>query len=100
MNRWPRHPPRSWPYFRYLETIADWLSGRDIPTAAARRYVGDTFAAPSGELDSAGADFAEAHTTPGGLNEGFARDLDAAGTYDAMRVGLDALLARIAKDFT
>jgi len=87
-------------YFRYLGTIADWLSGRGVPTAAARRYVADTFAALSGELDSPGADFAalaQAHTTPGGLNEQFARDLDAAGTYDAVQVALDAVLARIAQ---
>lgn len=87
-------------YFRYLGTIADWLSGHGIPTAAARRYVADTFASLSGELDSPGADFealAQAHTTPGGLNEQFARDLDAAGTYKAVQVGLDALLARIAE---
>lgn len=73
---------------------------RSIPAAAARRYVADTFAALSGELDSPGADFAalaQAHTTPGGLNEQFARDLDAAGTYDAVQAGLDALLARIAQ---
>ncbi|WP_353713399.1 pyrroline-5-carboxylate reductase dimerization domain-containing protein [Arthrobacter sp. K5] len=85
-------------YFRYLGTIADWLSSRGIPTAAARRYVADTFAALSGELDSPGADFAalaQSHTTPGGLNEQFARDLEAAGTYDAVQGGLDALLARI-----
>jgi pyrroline-5-carboxylate reductase len=87
-------------YFRYLGTIADWLSGRGIPTALARRYVADTFAALSGELDSPGADFAalaQAHTTSGGLNEQFARELDAAGTYDAVQVGLDAVLARIAQ---
>lgn len=85
-------------YFRYLGTIAGWLSSHGIPTAEARRYVADTFAALSGELDSPGADFAalaQAHTTPGGLNEQFARHLDAAGTYDAVEAGLDALLARI-----
>jgi pyrroline-5-carboxylate reductase len=85
-------------YFRYLGTIADWLSGSGIPTAAARRYVAGTFAALSGELDSPGADFAalaQAHTTPGGLNEQFARLLEAAGTYDAVQSGLDSILARI-----
>jgi len=87
-------------YFRYLGTIADWLSGGGVPAAAARRYVADTFAALSGELASPDADFAvlaQAHTTPGGLNEQFARVLDAAGTYDAVQVGLDAVLARIAQ---
>ena len=58
-------------YFRYLGTIADWLSGHGIPPASARAYVADTFAALSDELDSAGVDFAaltQAHITPGGLN--------------------------------
>ncbi len=87
-------------YFRYLATIADWLSGHGLPTAAARRYVADTFAALSSELESADADFAalaQAHTTPGGLNEQFADDLGAAGTYAAVQAGLDAVLARIAQ---
>ncbi|WP_087871896.1 NAD(P)-binding domain-containing protein [Arthrobacter globiformis] len=87
-------------YFRYLGTIAGWLSDRGVPSAAARRYVADTFAALSGELESPGADFAalaQAHTTPGGLNEQFARHLEAAGTYDAVQTGLDAVLARITR---
>ena len=86
-------------YFGYLGTIADWLAGRGIPAAEARRYVADTFAALSVELGAPGADFAalaRAHSTPGGLNEQFARDLGTAGVYDAVRAGLDAVLARIA----
>jgi pyrroline-5-carboxylate reductase len=85
-------------YFRYLGTIAGWLSDRGVPSASARRYVADTFAALSGELESPGAGFAalaQAHTTPGGLNEQFARHLEGAGTYDAVQTGLDAVLARI-----
>ena len=85
-------------YFRYLGTIADWLSAHGVPSAAARRYVADTFAALASELDAPEVDFAalaQAHTTPGGLNEQLARDLEAAGTYDAVRAGLDALLVRI-----
>ena len=85
-------------HFRYLETVADWLSRRGIATAAARRYVADVFAGLAGELDTPDADFstlAHAHATPGGLNEQFARDLAAAGTYDAVEAGLDAVLVRI-----
>ena len=85
-------------YFRYLETIADWLSGQGIPKAEAHRFVADTFAALSTELDSPEVDFValtRSHMTPGGLNEQFMRDIGAAGTYDAVRVGLDAVLARI-----
>ena len=87
-------------HFRYLETVADWLSRRGLPSAAARRYVADVFAALSSELDTPDADFsalAHAHATPGGLNEQFARDLAAAGTYDAVEAGLDAVLDRIAR---
>ena len=86
-------------YFGYLGAIADWLTGRGIPGPEARRYVADTFAALSVELGAPGADFgalANAHSTPGGLNEQFARDLGAAGVYDAVGDGLDAILARIA----
>ena len=85
-------------HFRYLATIADWLSGHGIPRLDAQRYVAATFGALSTELGSPGPDFAaltQTHMTPGGLNEQFARDIAAAGTYDAVRVGLDAVLARI-----
>lgn len=85
-------------YFRYLQTIADWLTAHGTPADNARRYVADTFAALSGELTTPDADFAalaRTHTTPGGLNEQFARDLDAAGIYRAVKVGLDDVLARI-----
>jgi pyrroline-5-carboxylate reductase len=85
-------------HFRYLGTIADWLVDHGIPEAGARGYVADTFAALADELRSPGQDFAalaRVHTTPGGLNEQFARGLDEAGVHDAVRAGLDALLARI-----
>lgn len=85
-------------HFRYLGTIADWLTDRGVPGAEARRYVADTFAALSDELLTPAADFAtlaRAHTTPGGLNEQFARSLDEAGVYDDVRAGLNAVLARI-----
>jgi pyrroline-5-carboxylate reductase len=86
-------------HYRYLGTIAGWLVDRGVPGAAARSYVADTFAALSDELGAPGSDFADlarAHTTPGGLNEQFARGLGEAGVYDAVRAGLDAVLARIA----
>lgn len=85
-------------YFRYLGTIAGWLAEHGIPAPAARRYVADTFAALAEELSAPDADFdalARAHATPGGLNEQLARDLTEAGVYDEVRVGLDAVLARI-----
>lgn len=84
-------------YFGYLGAIAGWLAAHGVEDADARRYVADTFAALAGELSAPGADFtalAAAHATPGGLNEQLARDLAEAGVYDAVRAGLDAVLAR------
>jgi pyrroline-5-carboxylate reductase len=85
-------------HFRYLGAIADWAADHGIARAEAGRYVADTFAALSGELAAPDLDFAalaQAHSTPGGLNEQFSRHLGDAGAYDAVRRGLDALLARI-----
>ena len=84
-------------YFGYLGTVSGWLADHGVDGADARRYVADTFAALGGELRAPGADFAAlaaAHATPGGLNEQLARDLAEAGVYDAVRAGLDAVLAR------
>jgi pyrroline-5-carboxylate reductase len=88
-------------YFGYLGAIAGWLTSRGIAEDGARRYVAATFAALSGELGAPDPDFGElanAHATPGGLNEQFARDLGEAGVYDAVRDGLDAILARLLGD--
>jgi pyrroline-5-carboxylate reductase len=86
-------------YFGYLGAIAGWLGDRGIPQDDARRYVAATFAALAGELGAPDPDFtalANAHATPGGLNEQFARDLGEAGVYDEVRIGLDGVLRRIA----
>lgn len=85
-------------HFRHLETIADWLAQHGVPSNEARRYVARTFASLSNELRSPDANFAvlaASHTTTGGLNEQFARDLDNAGVYEAVKHSLDALLARL-----
>lgn len=85
-------------YFDHLGGIAGWLAGHGIAPDDARRYVAATFASLTDELSSPEIDFAAlaaAHTTPGGLNEQFARDVRAAGMPDVVRRGLDAILARI-----
>ena len=56
------------------------------------RYADAQFRAISAVLSG----LADAHATPGGLNEQLARDLTEAGVYDAVRTGLDRILARIA----
>jgi pyrroline-5-carboxylate reductase len=86
-------------HFDYLCAVSDWLETRGIPGDQARRYVADHFAALAPELLAGDVDFASlasAHSTRGGLNEQFAHHMRAAGTADAVRDGLDALLARIA----
>lgn len=86
-------------HFDYLHAVAGWLEDRGVPPAHARRYVADHFAALAPELARSDIDFAAlaaTHSTKGGLNEQFARHMQAAGTPEAVRNGLDALLARIA----
>jgi pyrroline-5-carboxylate reductase len=85
-------------YFRYLGAIADWLSAHGVAGRDARRYVAATFRDLSQELDTPDVDFsafARADTTEGGLNEQFAKDLTAKGTFTALSEGLDAVLARL-----
>lgn len=85
-------------HFDYLRAVSDWLEGHGIPAAQSRRYVADHFAALAPELSAGDVDFASlaaAHSTQGGLNEQFARHMQAVGSPDAVRDGLDALLARI-----
>lgn len=85
-------------YFDHLGTITAWLADRGVATADAGRYVAATFASLTDELSRPEVDFAalaQAHTTPGGLNEQFARDLKQAGIPDAVRRGLDRIHARI-----
>lgn len=86
-------------HFRYLDAIATWVARQGLAQPDARRYVADLFVALADELAAPDLDFAElaaAHSTPGGLNEQFARRLAEAGTYDTVASGLDELLARVA----
>jgi pyrroline-5-carboxylate reductase len=85
-------------YFDHLGTITAWLVDRGVAADDAGRYVAATFASLTDELSRPEVDFAAlaaAHTTPGGLNEQFAGDLRAAGLPEAVRRGLDRILARI-----
>ncbi|WP_182920321.1 NAD(P)-binding domain-containing protein [Nocardioides cavernaquae] len=85
-------------YFDYLGTITAWLADRGLAPGDAGPYVAATFASLTDELSRPEVDFgalAQAHTTPGGLNEQFARDLRQAGITDAVRRGLDRIHARV-----
>lgn len=84
-------------HFRYVAAIGDWLAAQGVPADEAESYVAATFAglgetlAAAGKLDG----LAEAHATPGGVNEQFARALEEAGTFDLVGRSLDAVLARV-----
>ena len=84
-------------HFRYVAAIGDWLAAQGVPAGEAERYVAAIFAglgetlAAAGQLDG----LAEAHATPGGLNEQFARALEEAGMFAAVPRALDDVLTRI-----
>lgn len=85
-------------YYDYLAAIAGWLVDHGVEEVAARRYVAARFEELGPELRGSDVDFsvlAGAHSTPGGLNEQLARELRGAGIPDAVRSGLDGLLARL-----
>ena len=84
-------------HFGYLGAIAGWLGARGIPedgAAATSPRRSRRWPTSSARRTPTSARLANAHATPGGLNEQFARDLGEAGVYDAVRAGLDAVLSR------
>jgi pyrroline-5-carboxylate reductase len=87
-------------FFEYLGTQSDWLEGRGIPSADARRYVAATFAGALASLKAVDApDFAELageYATPGGVNELVARDLREHGSFAVLKRALDRALKRLA----
>ncbi len=87
-------------FFEYLSTQTDWLEGRGIGAADARRYVAATFAGALASLSRVEApDFAELsaeYATPGGVNEQVARELRQAGAFDTLATALDGALRRLA----
>jgi pyrroline-5-carboxylate reductase len=73
-------------YLAFAETVASWLARHGIPEAAARTYTTAMFR---------GAVNAEAHATPGGINEQLLQDLTQHGLLEHLSAGLDAVLRRI-----
>ncbi len=85
-------------FFEYLSTQSEWLEGRGIPAADARRYVAATYAGALGSLrgDHSFTDLAAEYATPGGVNEQVARELREAGAFAALATALEHALARLA----
>lgn len=84
-------------FFAFLGTQSDWLVGRGVPAADARRFVGSMYAGALGQL-SGGDSFDELsaeYATPGGYNEQVAREWREAGALDALTQALDRAHARL-----
>jgi pyrroline-5-carboxylate reductase len=84
-------------HFAYLDAIATWLVAQGIPEPAATRYVASIFA---GLADATGSGesferLARDHATAGGTNEQFLDELKQRGTFEHVRLGLQAILNRL-----
>ncbi|MGC4942631.1 NAD(P)-binding domain-containing protein [Kribbella sp. DT2] len=82
----------------YVATIADWLSTNGVAATDATAYMAHLFAQLGQSLDQPNVSLTElaaAHMTPGGLNQQFKTDLHQAGVPNAVRAGLDRVLARV-----
>jgi pyrroline-5-carboxylate reductase len=87
-------------HFAYLNAICRWLIAHGVAEAAAKRQVAATFAGLAPLLrDHPEPDFAELardHATRGGTNEQFLDVLQQARVFDAVDLGLDRILDRLA----
>jgi pyrroline-5-carboxylate reductase len=84
-------------HFRYLSTIAEWLTSREVPAPAATHYIASSFAGLAESTRGAASfdELAREFATPGGLNEQLLSELEEAGTYEDLRVALDGILDRL-----
>jgi pyrroline-5-carboxylate reductase len=84
-------------HFAYLDAIATWLESQGIPEQAATRYVASIFAGLA-DATRSGESFeqlARDHATAGGTNEQFLSGLELRGTFEHVRLGLQAILNRL-----
>lgn len=85
-------------FFAFLDTLASWLVGHDLPAATARDYVARMFrglAEVPLHSTKTLADLSAEFKTRGGLNEQFASELATQGVFRHCSAALDAILARI-----
>lgn len=85
-------------YFAFIGQISSWVAAKGIPEQQARDYIAQLFAGLAGtglEASGQSADsLAQAHSTPGGLNEQVLRHLTTHGVFDTLREALDAVHLR------
>jgi len=84
-------------YFAYINSISVWLASKNIPEGAAFSYVASMFAGLAETLKGEqGFDrLILDHSTPGGTNEAFLKNLREAGIYDVVERGLQLIHERL-----
>lgn len=91
-------------YFKYLETIHEWLNGRGVADSRARDYVVALFKAladaPAIAPDMSFMDLAEEYATRGGINEQVLRELMDRNVFGAFSESLDRVHRRIVAGMT
>lgn len=82
-------------HLAYLVTTSEWLAGQGVDPTDANRLIASIFAGVGDELRGASdlASLAEAHTTPGGVNERLEKSLRGAGVFSTLSTSLDDLFA-------
>jgi len=85
-------------YFGIIENAADWMQTQSISQGDAAFYLGALFSNLSTTLVQSPLPMTalrDAHSTPGGLNEQLHRVFVDQGGQDALRAGLQSVLARV-----
>lgn len=86
-------------YFKYLDTIHEWLKDHGVADAKARDYIATIFKALANAPETApDADFmhlAQEYATRGGINEQVLRGLTARNLFDVFAENLDDVHRRI-----
>lgn len=81
-------------HLRYVATVSAWLSGQGVAPDQAARYVRSIYAGLAEDLGGVDGDLdeiAQAHATPGGINERFSAMLGQVGVFDAVGKSLQAI---------
>jgi pyrroline-5-carboxylate reductase len=87
-------------YFLFLDTLWSWLCDHGVSPSTAREYISAMFRGLGQVPQRSDHSFVELESefrTKGGLNEQLAADLRRSGVFEAHRLGLDAVFARIEK---
>jgi pyrroline-5-carboxylate reductase len=86
-------------YFKYLDTIHQWLIGHGVEAAKGRDYIATIFkalaTAPETTPDAGFMHLAQEYATRGGLNEQVLRELTARNLFDVFAASLDGVHRRV-----